>query len=100
MQQARKSLEGGRVDAAVSLEAVAHSRPQPLAIPTGVRHADDWHVEGAPFHHLVQGGVDFLVGQISCRPKEHEGIGSWECHPSLACVDSMVSTTNWRWKRG
>ena len=48
--------------------------------PAGFGHADDRHVQMAPFDHGLQCGKDLLVGQIARGSEEHQGVGSRECN--------------------
>src|SRR5262249_39594909 len=71
-QQPAQLRERHGIESAVLLDAVAGSRPELVQRPARFRHADDRHIEMAAFHHRLQSGKDFLVGEIARRAEEHQ----------------------------
>ena len=64
------------VDASAEFgHAVAGALAQLLDRPAGLGDADHGNIQRAMFHHALQRGKDFLVGEIAGCAKENEGIG-------------------------
>src|SRR5262249_26531225 len=58
----------------------------------------DRHVEMAAFHHRLQRGEDFLVGQIARGPEEDQGVGVGRTH-CLLLTERTCLTTSRGWDR-
>jgi hypothetical protein len=56
-------------------DAVAGALLELVQRPAAARHADDRNVEAVAMHHGVEGGEDFLVGQIAGGAEKNKGIG-------------------------
>ena len=52
-QQTAQLVENHIVDTTVVFEAVAHTLPKLIEVPTRVRHTNDRHVEVSAFNHCL-----------------------------------------------
>ena len=74
-EQLREPREDLLVDGALrQLDTVAGALAQLVDAPVLERHADHRLLQVAATNHLVERAERFLVGQISGRAKQHEGI--------------------------
>src|SRR5262249_55727124 len=77
------SAKRRRVDAAVFLDAVTRPCPKLVGGPVGSGHADHRSVKATTLYHRLQRRENLLVGQISGRAEEDQGVGVRIAHSFL-----------------
>ena len=73
-QEAGERIARAGIESAMLFDAVAGAGAKRVPRPSGLRDADDRHVEMAALRYRLQGGKDLLVGEVARGAEEHEGI--------------------------
>ncbi len=80
-QQLDELLPRPLVDTAAVLgQAGASARSQAIEIPVCLGDADDRYGEMSAADHRLERREDLLVGEVSGRTEEHEGVGALQTH--------------------
>ncbi len=61
-------------------QAVFCARPELVQIPTGLGHPYNGNIQVSALHHGLQGGKNFLVGQISGGPEKYQRVRMFVAH--------------------